>query len=828
MLTKEKRNKFRMIKYMAMIVALVAVFVLCLTACGKATPTKVEVSNQPTKTEYMQGESFDYTGAKVKVTYDNGKVEEIDVTADMVGTIVFDTVGERTVVIKFTAEGTTVEATLKVKVTDPYADKKAETIRNMKASSIVINNPSDNGLVNMLNQYVAAINAETSEKGIEDWAADFAAQAQTYLDKKAELLAKVDVDVVISAAAAKLNENRVNPVTIYEKYKPTAEISCTNAAKKIVAAANLDEAQSYVDEAIDNVYQYLKVQVYVDEKLNAEKINLLDEIKYYQEYGATLISILEGRNLTDSDPMYEAVQDAITKYNAAVRSLGDVYHYVLITEDLGEFSNVVADALAKLNDTPMYKICQLLEEGFDIVPAAWVYNTDTNAWEKAEDTVGKNIADLKKAIDDTKALFGDSTAAQKLLTNFEYDVLEDDAYVTKTVNLNTLYTTLKAKYDTRVAAQNAAAAVIAAINTATADGATEADILAAWTALQTWGATDHTDYDAMLSWNSTTTMINKALFDQKFLGTYSFADSFADYDMDQKHIVTYYVYNYEELLDTTASYDAEKIEDLVNAIGQIIYTNLNEDVDSNKAITAAEEAIAHYKATYGDEAYEQYCCTEVDGVKVDTLGDTVTEKRAAYEAKKTEVARILALIAQLPANATDIQVEDYADGTTLYDAYQSYVKFLKANTLEADRATYTAGTTFSDVLATDQTGNNANTHLVACMTEYVRQMSEDLKTLGVAELSVLFKSRLDNDFPNAETQANLRAQLRDLFNTQVGTVNGFTVTITPNALGTDLVYVEGGFVTEDATQMASVASQIKTVVDAAKAALNAFPTTTNP
>lgn len=819
MLTKEKRNKFRMIKYMAMIVALVAVFVLCLTACGKTVPTKVEVTANPTKTAYNQGETFDYTGAKVKVTYDNGKTEEIDVTAEMVGTIVFDTAGQKTVVIRFTAEGKTVETTLKVEVTDPNAAKKVSAISELRNSSIVTSNPADNGLANLLNEYIAAINAETSEDGINNWVTEFYSKANTYMEKKNEYLAMVDVDAVIEAARQKISQEQGEEVRIFDKYRPTAESACTAAQKKIKAAANLEEALSYVDEAKDAVYQYLKVQVYVDKQLNEEKIALLTVIEYYQSYGTKLVDLLEERELevdaivdpVEKDRLSGLVAAAKDKYNAAVQALKDVYHYILITEDLSAFTDKIADALTDLV-TPMDLVCLVLSANdFVIVPAAYVENAD-GTYSLGTDDVALDIARMEALIAETEELFGTSPKAQKLLTEYVYT---DEEGVRHTANLVAELAAVKAKYETRKAAQDAAVAVINAINAATAEGATDADLTAAWDALQTWG-NGTAAYDAMLTSNTTILMVQAVTFDKVFAGNYTFPATFEDYDMDQTHIITYYIYNFEDLLDATAKADAKKVEEVVNKIGQIIYTTTDSEIDTLASIVAAETAIANYKTVYGEEAYLAYCGTDGE----DTLGALVAEKRAAYEQRVADAEKILELIEVLKAKpVAETQIEDYAEESNLRVAYEMYVKFLAENTLEADTttttATYVSGTVFSDVLDAERA------ELTDRVKEYVKKSTEDARVLGVATLSVAFKTHLA-DF-SVETQAALREQLKDFYLTKVGELNALDVTVAENALGTDLVFVDDAYVAEADTVLAKQVAALDAAVAAAEAEILAFP-----
>ena len=823
MLTKEKRNRFRMIKYMAMIVALVAVFVLCLTACGKTVPTKLEVTANPTKTAYNQGETFDFTGAKVKVTYENGKTEELDVTADMVGTIVFDTAGPKTIVIKFTAEGKTVEATLKVEVTDPNAGKKSSAINDLRNSAVMVANPADNGLANLLNEYIVAINAETSEEGIDNWVAEFYTKANAYVEKKNEYLAMVDVNTVIEAARQKISAELGDDVSIFEKYKPTAESACTAAQKKIRAAANLEEAKSYVDEANDAVYQYLKVQVYVDRQLNKEKIELLTVIEYYQTYGTKLIDILEDRETeiagmadgAEKERLAGIVATAKDKYSTAVQALKDVYHYILITEDLSAFTERISDALEDLV-TPMDQIYLILSaKNFVIVPAAYVKDETSGAYTLGTDEIAAKIAEMEAQIEAAKELFGTSAKAQKLLTNYTYS---DEDGVRHEANLNTALADVKARHATRNEAQAAAVAVINAIEAAKAENATETELNAAWEALRNWGAGK--SYGDMLS-VVVTTMVNNVKFDKAFDGAYTFPTTFDDYDMDKEHIITYYIYNFEDLLVATAEADAGRLEDIVNNIGQIIYTDVDDEIDTEKAILAAEEAIANYKDVYGEDAYTAYCC--VDGE--DVLGAKVAEKRAAYDQRVADAEAILALIEALKEKTVaETQIEDYAEGTDLRNAYEMYVKFLAENTLEADTTTttasYTAGTVFHDVLDAERA------ELIDRVKEYVRKSTEDARVLGVATLSVAFKSHLE-DF-NAETQAALREQLKNFYLTKVAELNALDVSVAENELGTDLVYVGEGYTAEADTVLAKQIAALNAAVAAAEEEILAFPPDVTP
>ena len=80
MLTKEKTMS-RKLKYVALALALLSVLVFCFASCGEAVPVSVEYVTGTAKTvEYNDGDTFDCTGAKIKVTYDNGVVIYVNYT----------------------------------------------------------------------------------------------------------------------------------------------------------------------------------------------------------------------------------------------------------------------------------------------------------------------------------------------------------------------------------------------------------------------------------------------------------------------------------------------------------------------------------------------------------------------------------------------------------------------------------------------------------------------------------------------------------------------------------------------------------------------------
>lgn len=77
--------------------------------------TKIEVT-PPNKLEYIEGQSLDLSGGKVKVFYDNGTSEEISLTDDMISGYDTNLVGKQTITVTYKGETTTFDVNVIEKV----------------------------------------------------------------------------------------------------------------------------------------------------------------------------------------------------------------------------------------------------------------------------------------------------------------------------------------------------------------------------------------------------------------------------------------------------------------------------------------------------------------------------------------------------------------------------------------------------------------------------------------------------------------------------------------------------------------------------------------
>lgn len=94
--------------------------------------SSIEVSKNPTKTDYFTGSSsLDVTGGKLKLTYTNGNTEEIDITSEMCSTIDFSSAGKKTVKVTYQGKETSFDINV--------SDKKATdiTLKGINGKSIV-------------------------------------------------------------------------------------------------------------------------------------------------------------------------------------------------------------------------------------------------------------------------------------------------------------------------------------------------------------------------------------------------------------------------------------------------------------------------------------------------------------------------------------------------------------------------------------------------------------------------------------------------------------------------------------------------------------------
>ena len=80
-----------------------------VTVTARPEVTGIELISQPDETEFRIGTEFDFTGAKIKVSYAGGKTEEMDVTVDMTTGGNIHHLGKQTITVTYYGKTTTFE-----------------------------------------------------------------------------------------------------------------------------------------------------------------------------------------------------------------------------------------------------------------------------------------------------------------------------------------------------------------------------------------------------------------------------------------------------------------------------------------------------------------------------------------------------------------------------------------------------------------------------------------------------------------------------------------------------------------------------------------------
>lgn len=335
MLNFKKTNVFKCVAATLLVLTMVMVG---LVGCGEEelpTVSGITISAQPTKVQYEVGEKFDYTGAKVKVTYDDGTSEEVDVTAAMIDlySINFDSKGSKDITVTYTAEdGTTKTAVISVTVIDTLGDKKAAQIK-------VINdytNLTDSAIVALKATYINSVN------GADD-AADIDSIVKAYKDavdaykKASETLTKAIAD-----AKAKINGTKVDDIP--KSLQPTVASYKAMALSALELAGSADEAKGIADAyvaAVAEVKKDLGYRLEVDAAAIAAYAELCkkfdveqnDRAPYYTAenwvkivaaYDEAKAAVLRAEDVAAVEAAVKAVDEAVAEIKSVLDELYDL------------------------------------------------------------------------------------------------------------------------------------------------------------------------------------------------------------------------------------------------------------------------------------------------------------------------------------------------------------------------------------------------------------------------------------------------------------------------------------------------------------------------
>lgn len=785
MLTKGKTSKFRVAKYLVVVVALIAVLAMCLTACsGPAVKDVKYVDGSLTKAVYNEGETFDCAGAKITVTYEDGNTATVDVTAAMTGTVVLKGVGEKDVAVSYTEEGVTYTAYIPVTVVNPV---KTDAIAALKTEATAAANLEDKGVLKLIEAYTALI-IDAPTDGVAALAEDFAADVKAYVDAKAACLAVInDADLLDGLYTQYLEKAYTAKVDALVLYNTATE-----------AAAFAEIAKAY-ETAIEKLFA--DQEFYEGNQDNngqiVDKIELLYKIEgYAEQISVRAMEVILAQTEQDKIDYYTA------KYESILAKFDYFYKYVNLAIDLNKHEKMIEEFFAGVMRTPvddMYDaLCDIetkveivygkdkdgnVDEtiidsvtvttkddimadgmGITVIPAPYVKDENGVVTGLGTDTIDalseKILGFCRAAVEE----FGKDQVDAWLDAYKPVDADEDAA----TIDLNLYYKEFMDKYQFLADAQADAKAVIDAINAIDLSDASktvadkQAAILAAWNALIAW----NDEYDILsnatapvFATETTDGSAYAIAYDNAFAGIYylgldengAIAKSWGEYDLDKDYVLTYFIHNLDELLDASIVGERLDVERLVAAIKYPLVYSTDLTVDSKAAIDAARAAFDKYYAKYAAlEENELFFPVDADGniVMEVTIEKAEADYQAIVDAADALIEKIEALKA--PANITIGDYETTVDGTVtdgaLKIAYADYIKF----TTEIN-----AG--YNDVIEVD----GVEAKLLDCVKAYITLAWADAKNVeGKVTISAELLRCLANT--NAETDTAIRGELSSI------------------------------------------------------------------
>ena len=91
-----------------------------LRSCPQKRINSIEVTKQPNKTVYQQGENFDFTGATLHLIYEDGLEQDVLLTKDMIGNYDMNKIGKQSIPISYCGIA---ETSLDITVNETAVDK---------------------------------------------------------------------------------------------------------------------------------------------------------------------------------------------------------------------------------------------------------------------------------------------------------------------------------------------------------------------------------------------------------------------------------------------------------------------------------------------------------------------------------------------------------------------------------------------------------------------------------------------------------------------------------------------------------------------------------
>lgn len=767
MLTKGKTSKFRAVKYLVVVVALLAVLTMCLASCTDAAVKDVRyVDGSLTKAQYNEGDIFDCTGAKITVTYDDGTTAKVDVTAAMTGEVVLRGTGVKDVAVSYTEDGVTYTAYIPVTVVNPVKDA---AIAALKTDSVAAANINDKGVIRLIEAYTALIQ-DASATEVAALSAEYVQSVKAYVDAKAaclNVLNNTNLDALYAQYKIKAETEKQNALVLFEQATDAtafAKIASAyeNAILKLIADQEFYEGSQGEGGAGENGQIVDKIDLLT--KIKAYKADIVargEDVIAYQEV-ANPSSVAEykaawGKKAVRFDWLYEYVTLAIdlskarqmveSEYADAMKTpLDDIYAILCDVE-----RTFVRDANGIAKDVTITTDILKDGDGITVNPAPYVKG-ENGAYALGTDTILKSVVEkVAAAKAKAEAEYGPAKIADMMKVYRPFDNLE------QTIDLGKLVDDFNGLYNKLVDAQEDAKTVINLIATARAAAGNDAinaknAVIAAWDALKTWND-EHKAFASMTDKGETTPYgiaYGKAWDAIYVLGKQgdTVALDYNAYDVTEETVKTYYIYNLDALFEASAMVDAAELAALIATLPeQIVHVTDAEEaqygvVDAGDAIAAARAAYNAFITKYG--ADNVYLEKGTDGAFV--LDVTIAEAEAAYKtlvdtakAVREEIAAIVGKI----ATVDKVTIGDYKGGANLEAAYNNFIAFTKMNKAN--------NICFNGVITND--------------ADLLNRLAKCIELMAVEALEVQTKVTIDKalleclDKTNADTDTAIRSEL---------------------------------------------------------------------
>ncbi|MDD8048393.1 MAG: bacterial Ig-like domain-containing protein [Thomasclavelia sp.] len=149
--------------------------------------TSIAMNSNPNKVEYVVDSTFDVTGAKIDVNYDNGTKEVVNVTNDMISSVDTSTLGSKTVTVTYQGKTTTFNVNVVDKTLTSISVSTKPTKTTYKEGTTALDVTGgelkltyDNGTTQTISMTAAMCNADLNKVGSQNVTVTYNGKTTSY------------------------------------------------------------------------------------------------------------------------------------------------------------------------------------------------------------------------------------------------------------------------------------------------------------------------------------------------------------------------------------------------------------------------------------------------------------------------------------------------------------------------------------------------------------------------------------------------------------------------------------------------------------------------